>query len=256
MAKQSLIAQHSAEALDMPNDVFGNAPMTVVPTKVRVPYALFAQPKATDQWAELSSKLPSLQDGDQVLVYPEPDAPVQLRPMRFTMLGCQQYWVQRDGAGNQIGKASTEAKSRAEKWNEEVLASCIVYVPRGGDLAAVPASCVFKTVKCPAVLSLKLQIEEAAKVTWADTSPAHKIAFAAFQKPWMRVVASVSTNKRTSSGGYTYVGARSVCSPATPAEYGALRKMLEDDGIAKLRTLSEHYHQRLLDLGIPALSAT
>lgn len=244
MATKSLVT--TVGAIDVP-PVFDEVRFDIEPTRSPVPYVVFAQPKATEQWTEFATKLPGLQDGDQIMVHPEPGGVERLQPMRFTMMQCKQYWVSKDPAGNRLG-ASAEPHVRQAGWAEEVLAACLVYVPRGGGVEAVPASCVFKTVKCPAALSVKLQIDAAEKPEWADQSPAHKMAFAALAKPFLRVVGSVTTGKRTSSGGYGYVGARSIVSPATPAEWKAVKDLLESGGVETLRKLADHYRGRLSEL--------
>jgi hypothetical protein len=235
--------------IDLP-DVFETTALDVIATKTRTPYVVFAQPKATDQWTSFATKLPGLQDGDQVLVYPEPGPVVKLQPMRFTMVACKQYWAQKDGAGNRLAVSATQ-KPKHEKWSEEVHAACIIYVQKDGSTEAVPAGCTFKTVKCPAALSVKLQIEAAEKPEWAQQSEAHKMAFAALSKPFLRVVGSVSINKRTSGAGFSYTGARAIVSPATPAEWMALKNLIEaEDGKTKLAELASAYKQRLAELGV------
>lgn len=250
MAKSlaATIAAPGTEVLDLETPDFGG--LSVAATRVNVPYVVFAQPKATEQWTSLVTKLPGIQDGDQVLVYPDPDPPVRLQPMRFTMISCKQFWVKKDAQGQSQGKPSLTPMPRAEGWKEEVFAACIVYVQRGGDLEAVPASCVFKTVKCGAALGLKLQIDAAEKVEWAEQSPAHKMAFAAFKSAYLRVVAAVAVGKRTAGSGFGYVPARSIVAPATPAEYGALQKLMANGGKEKIAKLSEHYKLRLTEMGV------
>lgn len=233
---------------ELPPEFSGGA-LQIEPTKTIVPYVVFAQPKATDQWTDLAGKIPGLQDGDPVLVFPEPTPPVVLRPMRFTMVACRQYWVQKDPGGAVIG-TSSESKPRTDRWNEHVLAACIVYVQRGSDVEAVPASCVFKTVKCGAALSVKTQIDAAAKIEWAEQSPAHKMAFASLAKPFLRVVGTVHMSKRTAASGYGYVQAKAIVAPATPVEWKALKEFIENDGSNKLRELAVHFKQKLAEFNL------
>lgn len=248
MAKSQVAASTSTMApIDLP-DVFESTALDVIATKTRVPYVVFAQPKATDQWTAFAMKLPGLQEGEQILVYPEPGPVVKLQPMRFTMIACLQYWVQKDGAGNRVGISKTQ-KPRTDKWGEEIHAACIVYSTHSGQTEAIPASCTFKTVKCPAALSVKLQIEAAEKVEWAQQSEAHKMAFAALSKPFLRVVGSVSVNKRTAQSGFSYTSARAIVSPATPTEWLALKNLIESpDGKQQFADLSAAYKQRLAEL--------
>lgn len=250
MAKQQSLAEiASGKSVDVVVDDFGG--MSVVTTNTVGPYVVFAQPKATEQWTSLVQKVPGVRDGDQVLVYPEPEQPVPLRPMRFTMVACKQYWVKKDASGNMLEKPKEEQQSRVKdangnKWAEEVFAACIVYAPRGGEVDAVPATCTFKTVKCQAAITMKQQIEAASKPEWADQGPAHKAAFAAFSKPFLRVVGAVSTSERKGASNFTYVQARAVVAPATPAEYVAVKRLMEEgDGLKKLKDLAEQYHSRL-----------
>lgn len=251
MAKQQSLAEiASGKSLDVVVDDFGG--LSVAASSAIGPYVLFAQPKATDQWTSLVQKLPGIQDGDQVLVYPDPEPPIRLTPMRFTMMACKQFWVKLDDAGNQVGAPSVEQKPRAERWNEWVFAACIVYAQRDGEVEAVPSTCMFKTVKCPAAVTLKLQIEAADKPEWADQSMAHKAAFSAFSKAFLRVVASVQTSKRTAGSGFSYVQARSIVAPATPTEYIAVKKLLEAKGLEKFKSLLEQYNSRLAQIGVPS----
>lgn len=248
MAKSLAAASEPAlRDLTVPDD-FSVSGYEITATRVVVPYVVFAQPKATEQWTELSRTVQGIQDGDQILVRPDPEKPVRLQPMRFTMAACKQYWVQKDPGGARVG-VSAEQKPRTERWNEEVLAACIVYVQDGGSLEAVPASCVFKTTKCPAALAVSKQVEVASKPEWADESPAHKMAFAALAKPYLRVVGTVSVGRRTAASGFGYVTARAVVAPAGPAEWKALKDLVESSaGMQSLRDLSAHYKQRLQEL--------
>lgn len=233
--------------------------ISVVASRAIGPYVVFAQPKATEQWTSLARAIPGLKDGDPCLVRPDPEKPVLLQPLRFTMMACTQYWLQTDpkkqGARIDGVNPSLVQKPRSDgpySWLENVFAAAIVYVPVDGKVVAVPATVGFKTVKCPAALSLKLAIEEAEKPEWAEQSMAHKAAFQAFAKPWLRVVAAVNLTPRSGTGN-PYVAARSVCAPAGPEEYRATRELMaSEDGMKSLRGLKEHYLGRLKELGIGA----
>lgn len=242
---------------ELPEEFSGTG-LDVVATYAQVPYVVFAQPKATDQWTALATRLPGMQDGDQVLVWPEPRLPERLSPMRFTMVCCKQYWVQKLPGGAR-GPVSVEQKPWKSDWAEEVHAACVVYVQRDGGLEAVPASCTFKTVKTRAALSVKLQVEAAAREDWAGLSEVHRMAYAALAKPFLRVVGTVSVQRSTGPTGNPMAKATASVVPASPAEWRALKELSEDPGDAatkrpsgreRLAALARSYHGRLATLGI------
>lgn len=225
----------------------GGSAIEVTSTRAISPYVVFAQPKAIDQWAEFAAAIPGLADGDQVLVMPSGHK-IKITPMRFSLIQAKQYFLKKDPQGNVVqGSVTTEQRTKADGYSEEVQAAIIVYLPDG---TAVPASALFKTVKCGAALGMKLAIEDAAKPEWSKHSEQHRAATAYCAQPWLRVVGTTRIGNRTGGKGFKYTPATVTTAPTGPFEWQAVKNLLAGGGKESMKELAAHYNARLADLGL------
>lgn len=225
--------------------IFGqNSAITVIP-RFTTPYLSFAQPAAKDQWSQFMRKFPDIEDGDPVLVFPEPEPMIRPNPLKMTIVAAKQYYATRDVSkgGIELDRFSKPGKDRAER----IFAALIVYLPD----VAVPCTCVFKTVKCACAQTISAEIERASSPDWIKNGAEFEMAVAACASPFSRVVGTVSINSKTGRGtGMPYRVARATVAPSGPNEWKLLAALQTDEGMKKMQAVADAYNNRLAELAI------
>lgn len=258
MAKQSIAAQQAeakgeAPKANLPAQVgnfqlpalFGkNAGIEVVP-RFNVPYLLFAQPAAKDQFRDLMMKFPGIEDGDPVLMLPAPEKPIRPEPLKVMMLAAQQYYVIRDT--KQGGKIISAHKKPRPGSDEYMQLALIVFLPD----RAVPCGCLAKTVKCAAFQELSVEIKKSQEPDWIKNGEAHAAAVAACSEPFARVVATVSMGSKVGRGsGQPYKPTRASIAPSTSTEWALLAPLQTPEGMKVMQTLADSFEAQLQRAGI------
>lgn len=218
--------------------LFGeNAGIEVIP-RFNVPYLIFAQPAAKDQWKELMQKFSDIEDGDPVLFFPPPAKPIKLAPLRLTICAAKQYFVTRDPKGKVTGCYQKPSPDR----DEFIQAALIVYLPD----RAVPCTCLAKTTKCGAFQQISDEIKACQDPKWMENGEAHKAAVAACAVPFSRVVGTVSIGSKTGSDtGINYKPTRAVVAPSTSTEWALLAPLQTPEGIKQMQEVAEAYKNRI-----------
>lgn len=234
---KSLAAQKGIVA--PPPDVFGSGELINAEDSFeRVPYATFLSPKSTELWAKAGAAGVALEDGCQVLFFPEPEAPIRLVPMQFMLLAATQYWA--ETKDRQLVRVSMRKDIGLK---EQIDAALLIIL----NDKIVPARCTFRTTKCPACLTAVKELKAARETeTWAKKSEEHQIVAAHVDNPSYRFTATVRTSGRTAASGFAYKLAESTCKPSTPAELKLLQKLFEsEDGMKDFKAVGESYQRRI-----------
>ncbi len=242
MAKQSLVAQ--AQAPNIVPSAFGQTSIEVAgPQFVMSPYVVFAHPMAKTLYPKILSSCPGVEEGDPVLILPEPANPVHLNPYKFYLVHAWQHFSTLDNIGNIVKMTLDAEKARRDKdWKEFIETVVIVQTPTG----LVPARCTFKTTKANAAhRGIEARVT-AAGADWSKKSPEHAASLA-MPEPWMRFTCTVRLKKATGRGsGFNYVAATSVINPTGVADWQALKELFEDEKRAKLCAyVVDQYYQRV-----------
>jgi hypothetical protein len=250
MAK-SLAAQKVEEAKEAGNElidpknlanqlpaVFGGGGFDLTP-RFSLPYLAFSQPAAREQWQTFVRHFPDLEDGDPVMVFPEPQKPVKIDNLKLTVLAAQQYFAVRDPAGKELERHFKNGPKRAER----VWAAIIVYLKD----QAVPCTCLFKSTKCGCVPTITAEIEAAGKPSWMENGTNHKLAYNAMSAPFARVVGEVQIAGKTGkSSGLSFRLTKAVTRPSGPEEWALLSKVTT----SQLHELAQAYSNRLEEMAI------
>jgi hypothetical protein len=243
MAKQSL-ASREPGLTTLPE----TGPITVVrPLGEQTPYVVFAHPMSRVLWPKLSQAIAGLDEGDTVLVLPEPQRPVKLSPMRFMLLAAFQYWGRVTDTG-ELTAARTEPPTEDKReWKEQIESVLLVFAEN----RIIPAGMLWKTTKCGGVhraidaLKLAANLEE-----WGKQSADHKLTLAV-PVVWGRFVAQTKlAGAKTAKGsGYTYRPATSLIFPTTAAEMKLLSDSFADDGFsAAMNAVQKRYEFRVSEV--------
>jgi hypothetical protein len=225
MAKvQSLAAQSGTlpaelskpEGIALPA-IFSGGGTADVKARELAPYVMFCHSNAK-VYSRLVAAKPSVQEGDQFLIYP--DRVVDVTPLKFGLFIAKQYWAQGDASGNVIATSPVE---RPHPFGEQI--ECVIIVYHGEQL--IPASINFRTTKCAAAQKASMALAECMTPEWAKKSPAHELTLGC-QKPFMRFFATIRLGPKTTSkrSGLPYVPADAEIHPTTMVEWKLLAEHL------------------------------
>jgi hypothetical protein len=214
-------------------------------SKYNTPYVSFAQPAAKEQWQQLIRSLPNVEDGDPVLFMPNGTL-VPLKPMQFIVCQYKQYFATVDAAGNELERYSTDGGGMKER----VWSALLVFTPTG----IVPATCMFKTTKCPAITGVISEVMASTQPDWIKRGPAYEQAVAACTLPNFRVIGEVRIIAKPGRGkGLPYKLAQVTPRPTTAVEWEQLSKLNSDTVF--LNDVAAGYAGRLAELNIKTLTA-
>lgn len=209
-----------------------------------MPYVIFATPKSERLWPLLVATNIGVQDGDPVLVQPEPMKPIRLSPFRFMLVAANQFYAVYNQDGS-LMKTLGDRKPVGSAENEEYgvnVDSVIVVFAEG---TAFAARCNFKTTKSQPGERASEALRMAGTPEWRKLSPDHHASLAA-PKPWMRAVTEVSVIARTSrSSGRKYHQAVGRVGAAKASDWMAVDKMLRDPACKDvMEAVVENYQYR------------
>lgn len=248
MAKQSLAAQSQPQGELAPvgafnvAETFGETGVMQVAPRLQLPYLVFAQPKAEQQFRFLMSHFPDIEDGDPVLMYPEPQKPVRIVPLKCTIVAAKQYFAQRDPSGKELAWSSTAKPG----WAERILTAMILY----WEGKALPCTCTFKTTKCAAAHAIVDEINKCQEPEWANKGPEYKQAATVCSTPFTRIVATITVAGKTSrKTNLSYKITKPVIAPSGPTEWQMLGALLKDNMTA-FKDIADAYKARLAELNI------
>ncbi len=210
------------------------------------PFVMFFDRRST-QSLRIQSAIRSVQDGDPVLVYPEPDKPEPLPTFRFGLFAAQGYFADVDSIGNilkaryETGHFGADGKALREHIDS------IIFVHLADKV--VPARCTWKTTKCLAVKKAVQALKDAADPEWGGISAEHQASLVA-PYPWARFTCTVSTTKRTSrTSGYAYVAADCLVSPTGVGDWKRIGDGLgNEDWMKSMAACIEGYKRRLAEV--------
>ena len=202
-----------------------------------IPYLVFAQPKAIDQWNLLIRTLGDVEDGDPILMFPEPTKPMKLSPLRFILAHSFQYWVTVDNSGKETGWFKEDGQGRKER----ILTALYVLLP--DDIW--PVTCTFRTTKCGAVFACVEEIKASMEPDWIKGGEAFALAVQACGRPSNRVVATVNVRGKTSAGGSAYKLAKATLAPTGAAEWKLLTKLTTSEKKEALDDMAKSYKDRV-----------
>jgi hypothetical protein len=187
----------------------------------RPPYVAFATPKSA-LFQRMQLAIPSVKDGDPVLVRDEPYPPLALAPFVFYVLAVHKYNATTDDGGFLV---ETGDGLKDEYYDSVIL----VQTPAG----LVPARSTAKNTKKDFAAIAKRALEMAGTPEWPTLSPAHAASIAA-EQPWMRFKVQVTLRAGTSGKGRKNIYTSATVIPTTADEHAMLRAFVKDPAKAKL----------------------
>jgi hypothetical protein len=204
----------------------------------RTPFVTFATPKS-QLWPKLTASLPGLQDGDPVLVRPDPETPVRLVPFRFHVVAAKQFFANTADDGSLVKTYAEKPDGKSDEYIETAL---LVYT----DAGIVAARCTWKNTKCPAAHEACKALNLAASPDWSKQSADHAASMRA-PKPFMRFTCISTPQVRSSRAtGRRYVTTRGQIVPTTIADVDKLSAYFREESNAqKLRDVADHLTRRM-----------
>lgn len=240
MSKPSLVSQGKpGTSLAMPAEF--DSPIAVVPPTVsRVPFVIFATPKSS-LWGKVTAACPGVQDGDPVLMRPEPATPLRLVPFRFNLVNANQYWAVTADDGTLV-KTFQEKPDVPGKIDEYIETVLLVYTADG----IVCARCTWKNTKLPAIHLAAKALSLAATDEWAKQGPDYAASVRA-PKPFMRFTCSATPVVRTArTSGRRYVTTAGQIVPISTGDLEKLSAYFGDvESKPRMAQVAEHYARRL-----------
>lgn len=207
------------------------------------PFVAFASTKSP-AYARILMACPDVQEGDPILLAPEPAPPQKLVPFRFFLLHATQYWAQFD-AQYVLQRVTFDVQvAKGDRSLDDVIeAALLAYSPDG---LLVPATCRFRTTKTGAAKAALAAYHDAQKPTWADRGADYRASMGA-PDPRFRFTTTVILKPMTSrSSGYKYVAALGRVMPTGISDLTALKSLFEDtDRISVVDQVMDRYNARV-----------
>jgi hypothetical protein len=216
----------------LPDSPIENLPEVTGPVWANCPSLVFAYKMSETFWDKLKAANPGLQEGDPCIVFPEPDAPVKLNPLRFSLLRAFQYWAISSKKNEHLECSLTQRKGKEDgkSWDEWIESILVIY--DNGE--AFPCAARLKSTKCPPIhLATKIlnQLRDTKNdgpQKWAAQSPEHAMTMQ-IPKLWARftVQCKISASVGKESGNTYHVPVGTVL-PATAADLATLQQAFND----------------------------
>ncbi len=228
---------------------FGDADQAVtaeVTQFATVPYVQFAQPRATDAWAKMVAVFPKLQEGQPILLMPQPNPMIDLDPFRYFLIAAQQYWCRENSVGKVL-HTQFDATLVTGDMREYIDTVILVQAPEGVNPGLIMARCCFKQTKVPGVNPALNALKIAKKPEWLELSEAHA-ATASIPDPRFRFVTEVRMVDRVSQDEEQrpYVTCEAMVEPTTTDEFQELLTYMETEEAQKAQaTIRESYDKRI-----------
>ncbi len=213
----------------------------VLPESTRTPYVSFIYAKSKN-YSTFLQQIPDLKEGEPVLVRPEPHIPVILRPFRYFLLSCTQYWGDFNKSTGALVRSSAVKQPAPFKETVEAL----ILVIHEGKL--VPACVRFKATTCPAWAPAKRAFEASKLASWAKLSPDHAFT-AKIPQPWARFVTSANrTLKPNRETQELYPTMEAVSNPTSASELDHVVNFFQDaKGLKTLADVQAEYIKHLAE---------
>ncbi len=211
----------------------------VLPEHTRTPYVSFVYAKSKNYSTTLQ-QIPDLKEGEPVLFLPAPAVPTVLRPFRYFLLSCSQYWGDFNKSNGCLIRSSAVKQPAPFKETVEAL----ILVVHDGKL--VPACTRFKATTCPAWAPAKRAFDASKLPSWAKLSPDHAFT-AKIPHPWARFVTSANrTLKPNRETQELYPTMEAVSNPTTASELDHVVSFFQDaKGLALLAEVQKEYVKHL-----------
>jgi hypothetical protein len=209
----------------------------------RVPYIQFVYAKSKNYGAMLQ-KIPTLREGEPVLVLPAPANPIKLNPLRYFLLHASEYWGQYNTSGELVAVSRTKPDDpqAKPKWDQVIEAAVLVVL----DDRLVPAQVRFKTTTCPAIYPAILALAEAKTGAWVKKGPEYAFT-AKCDKPWARFVTHASRTERTNrERGTVYSCMEAQVHPTNASEFVLLSEFFNtEENVGLLNEVAAAYRKRV-----------
>lgn len=240
----SLVAQAGGGAVPALAKFQDNGAIVAVgPSFQTTPYVAFASSKS-DSFAKYMLTNRDLQDGDPVLVRPEPLLPLKLSPFRFYLLKAVQFWAQVDGSGQIVKTTSDKDATVGDRsWVEHIETLVLVVLPD----ALVPARVRFKSTKTNAIhTAIDARRLADNDEEWGNLSPDHKASLVA-KDSWARFTCIVRMKPGVSkSSGFKYVAAYGAIQPTVNADWQQIVKAAMEPEFNRLLEATDSAFDSLL----------
>jgi hypothetical protein len=201
-----------------------------------VPYVTFVNAKKKI-YPALCRQLPSLREGDPVLILPDPGAPVRLSPLKYFLVGREQFWGKYNADGV-LTHYSASQPDKTAKFTEIMETVALVFV---GPKLLVPASIRFKGAQIPGVSPATRALDEAKLPLWIKKSEEHATT-AAIEVSWARFTATTNRGAERETQtpdekGQTFryqTLEKAAINPTDAEEYALLRSFFSADEFKKV----------------------
>lgn len=209
-------------------------PVVKINDRKTLPYVVFAS-KMGENYADMAAVIPGLKPPQPVLVIN--GSYKALNPLKFFLLGGQQFWVERK-EGKDILSASADDPGYKSDKREEIHAAILVFTADG----LVPATVTFKSGGCRGVAKSLKTLAQMSNTDpkrgptiseWIALSADHKAA-ATIQLPPLRFTTVITAELKTAkNSGRDYVLTSGTVAPVTAAEAKAAQDFLANPEKAK-----------------------
>ena len=236
-------AQNSTTALAVIPAGFGEIALPSVPEGSRVPYIQFVYTKSKN-YAAIIQKIPTIREGEPVLLLPEPANPIKLAPFKFFLLSASEYWGQYNQQGELLASSSTkpDAPNAKPKWDQTIEAAVLVIL----DDRLVPASVRFKTTTCPAVTKSMFAASEVKTEAWGKKGPEYAFTLRCDQPRLRFTTHAVRVEKTNREKGTTYPSMEAAIHPTKGEEFTLLQAFWKDaDAVQLLNDVASAYRKRV-----------
>jgi hypothetical protein len=196
MTKKSLLKQSEETAIAIPNiggmDSLDDQGRSFEP----VPYVAFVHP-LMKPYAKVMAALPNAEEGDPIVIMPEPDEPKALNPFVFLLVRSWHYFGKFDNQGQlEAAVARKEDKPKGDRKFTDVIETVLILVTDG---KLLPVRATFKTTKTNIYFNAKDAIVASQSDTWKDKSEQHRKASTLSQVN-LRTIHTVKLRAQTFKG--------------------------------------------------------
>ncbi len=229
MAKSLLESNPGA---GLPASMLAEVSHPVAPLFQQTPYVSFVSLKGS-AYGKLAPFFPDMQEGDPILILPDPARPVKLDPLRFYLVHAKTHYSEVDQNGQIIRSTFNIDEARADRSLKEHVEGVVLVCL---DTGLVPARVTFKSTKVKAAWTA-INTHEAAKDTeaWGKLSPEHAATLVC-PDPRFRYTTTVkmSYGNVSRSSGFKFTLATGFAKPSTVADWQAITKAFSDEAFCKL----------------------
>lgn len=206
-----------------------------------VPYITFAHKGRPDEYAKLTGKFGTVEEGTMFLI--EPNETTRLDTAKLGLIKAKQFWSEKNAAGEVLRTSWSEMPW---PWGENIEAVVIVYF----DDRIVVANTQPRTTKCSGFKILADALKDCQTPEWGDKSPAHRETMQ-INLPFMRFYGEVTLagNRVSKKTGLPYRITQCAIRPVTNVEVKLLKAFTESPESNKQMTdAAGRYEMRLREI--------